>query len=145
MSVSQWFSRPTNMACHDYCKYNPMPPGLRSLLRNGLKYCVRRPRPTNDLKRTLKRFKRDVRTKYMFKDEIEEPPGVRYIPGLYIRNDDWKPPPASAKVEKCLSNFEEELRRRQSSYKNKTTLSNLTPRQWKLSQKMLYNDNQIIV
>ena len=43
MSVSEWFARPTNMACHDYCKYNPMPPGLRSFLGNGLKYCVRRP------------------------------------------------------------------------------------------------------
>ena len=47
-----------------------------------------------------------------------------------IKNDDWKPPPASSKVETCLSNFEEELRRRQSSYQNKTSLSSLIPRQW---------------
>ena len=97
------------------------------------------------LRKTLKRFKRDVRIKYMFRDDIEEPPGVRYIPDLYIKNDDWKPPPASAKVETCLSNFEEELRRRQSSYQNKTTLSNLTPRQWKLSQRMLYDDDLIVI
>ena len=134
------------MACHDYCKYKPMPLGLRTLLGNGLKYCVRRPRPTNDLEKTLKRFKKDVRRIYMFwKNPSEDEPGVRYIPGLYIKNDKWKPPAASAKVEKCLSNFEEELRRRQSSYQNKTTLSNLTPRQWKLSQKMLYDNDHITI
>jgi len=41
--------------------------------------------------------------------------------------------------------LEEELRRQQSSYQNKTTLSNLTPRQWKLSQKMLYDDDHITI
>ena len=76
-----------------------MPLGLRSFLGNGLKYCVRRPRPTNDLKKTLKIFKKNVRRIYMFRDDIEELPGVRYIPGLYIKNDDWKPPPASEEVE----------------------------------------------
>ena len=82
----------------------------------------------------------------MFKENPSpDEPGVRYIPGLYIKNDKWKPPLANDKVEQCLSNFERELRLRQHSYQNKTSLSNLTYGQWKLSEQMLYDDDHIII
>ena len=146
MTVSEWFARPTNMACHDYCRHMPMPRGLKSLLGKGLKFCIRRPRPTNNIKKSLKRFKKDVRRIAMFKENPSpEEPGVRYIPGLYIKNDKWKPSLANDKVEQCLANFERELRQRQHSYQNKTSLSNLTYGQWKLSEQMLYDDDHIII
>ena len=146
MSVSEWFARPTNMACHDYCKHKPMPPGLKSLLGKGLKFCIRRPRPSNNYKETMKRFKKDVRRIFMFKEKPPpDEPGLRYIPGLYIKNDNFKPPLANDEVEECLANFEKKLRQRQQPYQNRTSLSNLTYKQWKLSEQMLFDDDHMVV
>ena len=61
MTVQEYYSRPTNRACHDYCVDLHMPVGARSLLGLGLKYCVKKTHPTNNYKKSIERFKSDVR------------------------------------------------------------------------------------
>jgi len=120
-----------------------MPADTPSLLGLGLKYCIKKPRPTNNLDTTIEQFKTDIRRTYFFKaNNIEEVPGS-YIPCLYIKGD-WEPPEANKRIEQCITNFESELRRRQSAC-NKPTLSNLTPRHWKLIEELKYNDDHIII
>ena len=57
MTPQQYYSRATKMACHDYCIINPMPVGTRYLLGLGLKYCLKKPRPTNRFDKTTQDFK----------------------------------------------------------------------------------------
>ena len=79
-----------------------MPPGTRSLLGLGLKLCPSKPRPTNNINKTIDKFKTDVRRiDYFMKNPPEERVGIHYIPGLYIpkeKSDTW-PPKAGKKVE----------------------------------------------
>jgi len=120
-----------------------MPAGTPSLLGLGLKYCIKKPRPTNNLDTTIERFKTDVRRTYFFKaNNIKEVPGS-YTPGLYIKGN-WEPPEANDRIKQCITNFESELRHRQSTY-NKPTLSNLTPRHWRLIEDLKNNDDHIII
>ena len=105
MTVEQYSSRPANMGCHDYCMIKAMPPGTKSLLGLGLKYCIKRPHPTNKLDNTINRFKNDVRRIHFFKMNSTEEDNGGYIPGLYIKSG-WDPPLASDKIENCIVNFE---------------------------------------
>ena len=131
------------MACHDYCAIKPMPPGTKSLLGLGLKYCIKRPRPTNKLDNTIDRFKNDVRRIHFFKMNPMEEDNGQYIPGLYIKSG-WDPPLASDRIEDCIVNFERALRNRQAFY-NKPSLSNLTPRHWTLIDELQSNDDHITI
>jgi len=96
------------MAYHDYCTIKPMPPGTKSLLGLGLKYCIKRPRPTNKLDKTIDRFKNHVRHIHFFKMNPMEEDNGQYIPGLYIKSG-WDPPLASDTIEDCIVNFERAL------------------------------------
>ena len=120
-----------------------MPPGTKSLLGLGLKYCIKRPRPTNKLDNTINRFKNDVRRIHFFKMNPMEEDNGRYIPGLYIKSG-WDPPLASDRIEDCIVNFERALRNRQAFY-NKPSLTNLTPRHWKLIDELQSNDDHITI
>ena len=85
-----------------------MPPGTKSLLGLGLKYCIKRPRPTNKLDKTIDRFKNHVRHIHFFKMNPMEEDNGQYIPGLYIKSG-WDPPLASDTIEDCIVNFERAL------------------------------------
>ena len=61
MTPTQYLVRPTNMACHNLCKNNPMPQGTWRLLGLGLKYYTLRARPTNRTNKTIDRAKQDIR------------------------------------------------------------------------------------
>ena len=133
MTVKDFSSRAFNMQCHNMC--NPpslMRPGVKSLLGRGLKYCVRKPRPTNKVKNTINRLTRDLRLNWYFKyhPPDEEPgDGPSYIPGLYLNNQDWEPPACDEhEFEKGISTYKEALMTAQKRY-NRSTPSNLTPRQ----------------
>ena len=111
MTPNQYFARPTNMACHNYCTLKHMPAGTKILLGLGLKYAVKRPRPTNLTKRTLTRFKEDVRRKCFWlltPPKANQPEGEKdtYIPGLYIKSN-WIPPECKIKeLETAMAAFE---------------------------------------
>ena len=82
------------MSCHNYCSPPSLiPNGTKSVLGNGHKYCIKRPRPPKNIKKTTwDRFKNDVRrTSHFLHNPPEEDGEVRYIPELYIKSD-WEPP-----------------------------------------------------
>ena len=146
MTPLEFFSRPKTTTTHNYCKDKKMPFGTRSLLGLGLKYAIKRPRPTNKLGSTMERLRRDVRRISFFKEnppEEDDDAKPRYIPGLYIKSD-WEPPEARGYIEACLNNFEKELRIQQSAY-NRPTPSNLIPDQWYLVHYRRRNDECIII
>lgn len=84
MNSTAYFSRPANMTCHNYCTSSTMPPGTRHLLGLGLNFCIKRDHPSNNYKKTIDRFKNDVRRIATFKDKEED---TGYIPGMYIKSD----------------------------------------------------------
>ena len=94
------------MACHDYCIINVMPVKTRSLLGLGLKYCIKKPSPTNRIDKMIHSFRNNPRCLAFFKDiPQEEPEGTTYIKEFYIKSD-WEAPKAGAEVEQCITNFE---------------------------------------
>ena len=120
-----------------------MPPGTKSLLGLSLNYCIKCPHPTNKLDKTINRFKNNVRRLHFFKMNLIEEDNDDYITGLYIKSD-WGPPLASDKIEDCIINFKRELQHRQSYY-NKPSLSNLTPRYWKLVDELQSYDDHLTI
>ena len=149
MSIMQYSTRATNMQCHNMCDPSSlMPLGVKSLLGLGLKYCVRTPRPTNKIKNTIDRLKRNLRLMWYFKyhppDEVDED-GPAYIPGLYIPNKNWDPPECDdLALEKGITKFKLDLQKTRKQY-DRSTISNLTPRQWKLATTLKNDDNLICV
>ena len=147
MPVSQFFSRATNMSCHNYCSPpSLMPNGTKSVLGNGLKYCIKRPRPPKNIKKTTwDRFKNDVRrTSHFLHNPPEEDGEVRYIPELYIKSD-WEPPICQdEEIEDSIKAFESEFNSRRARYL-KPTLSKLMPHQWKTIDRLKDNDEFIVI
>ena len=82
------------------------PPGIDSLLWNGLKYCIERPIPTPKLDTTLHRLTNDIRLKYFWRHHPTD--DQDYNPKLYIKSD-WNPPQASAAIETALKNFHTDI------------------------------------
>ena len=128
MTPQQYYSRTINMAYHDYSIINPMPVGTRSLLGLGLKYCLKKPRPTNRFDKTIEDFKNNSRRIAYFHENPREPTEENtYNKDLYLKSH-WEAPEASEEIEECLTKFERELYRCQARYK-RLTLSNLTSSQ----------------
>ena len=154
----QFSTRITNVACHNYCVLRPMPLRMKSLLGLGLKYCIKQPLPSNNWKQTLTRLKKDVHRIRFFKlhpPEEDDNDEIRYIPGLYFKNEAWEPSckKCSAKekcrvcktTDTCLANFERELLRRQSFYMKRPSISNITPNQRSLINDIKGNDDYIVI
>ena len=143
MSSIDYLGRPTNAVFHNFCKKTQIPPGTKSLLSKGLKFCPTRPRPTNNVNKTMKRFRRDIRRKaYHYYNPPRKKPGIHYIPSLYISKK-WNAPEYYPWVEKCLDDFERHCRRHRLSYQKKLSLTNLTPREWAAAEALRENDNVI--
>jgi hypothetical protein len=117
LHLSQYFSRPNNMAFHNLCSTAQTPPGTEFLLGLGLKYCIESPCPFQRLEKSIRRIQRSVRLHFAVKtfneedseseDENEEAEArVQYIPSLYLSSD-WQPPPAPEKAEHAMSKFDE--------------------------------------
>ena len=61
LTPTEFLSCPTNIACHNLYKTNPMPQGTRRLLGLGLKFCTLCACPTNRINQTIERAKTDIR------------------------------------------------------------------------------------
>ena len=143
MNPIDFSGRPTNKAFHNLCKSTSIPTGTKSLLGMGLKFCPTRPRPTNNINKTMKRFRKDVRRiAFLYYNPPKKKPGVRYIPGLYISKK-WTAPEHYPEIKECLENFERHYRRRCLSHQKKLSLTNLTPMQWKAAEKLRHNNDVI--
>lgn len=138
------------MACHSFCRINPMLPGVKSLLGLGLRYAIKMPRPANNYIKTVDRFTDDVRRIAFFKfnpPEDRDDGELRYIPQLYLKNEMWEPPVCEKcpEIEDCLGDFKKELLRRQRHYMQRPTPSNLTIGQWSLARRLRTNDDYIVI
>ena len=73
-----------------------------------------RPQTTNNLNKTLEKFKTDVRQIVFFKNlkkkALEDNGEIMYIPSVYMKSNGWKPPKANKVIEKSLNDFEKHLR-----------------------------------
>ena len=143
---SSYFARNSNRVCHNYLPPDcPAPIGVEQFLGLGLKYCVQTPRPSNNLSKTFARFANDVRRISFFTFHPPDDDGtIRYIPKLYIKSDtEWRPSD-DHDVEQCLLAFERSVRSHQRRF-SRPTLSNLLPREWRLSNSLKENDTYIVV
>ena len=145
MTPTEFYGSPYNSTFHNLCKKTPIPPGTRSLMGKGLKFCPTRPRPTNNVNKSLKRFRNDLRRMaFFYFNPPRKKPGIHYIPGLYLKSK-WTAPLAYRRIEKCISNFQNEYRRRCLSFQKERSLTNLTPRQWGAISQLKNNDDVMAV
>jgi hypothetical protein len=119
LHLSQYFSRPSNMAFHNLCTTAQKPPGTEFLLGLGLKYCIESPIPFQRVEKLIRQIQRSVRLHFAFKDQDEdseledksveaETSRVQYVPSLYLPSG-WQPPPAPDDAENAMSKFDEWL------------------------------------
>ena len=77
--------------------------GTKSLLGLGLKYCLKKAHPNNDLTKTIDRFWTNVRriSHFYYNEQINESDAITYIPGLYLKGD-WDPPTPTKEIKKSI-------------------------------------------
>ena len=95
MSAQAFFNQPINKAIFSYVN-SPLPPGTKSLLNLGLKFCIKSRKPSNIVMSSIQRFKHDVRTKHwlLYQNKKDDDD---FNPKLYIKSPDWNPPPKPPK------------------------------------------------
>ena len=116
LPIELLLSSPSNMAVHNLCLHPNkiyIPKGTISTFGLGLNFCIKSAHPTNNYKKSLNRFKRDIRIKHLFRDK---PDNGNYLPGLYIPNSEWEPKKASKQIEDCLQKFESKLHQQQKQF-----------------------------
>ena len=114
--VARMCARPTNMACHNLLKVNPMPSGTAKLLGLGLNYCIKLTTMKESTKNTFNRLTEDVRRIYALR-HVENDEG-NYIPSLYIKSD-YEFRPAPVLIERTLATFETKIERKQQDLQNR--------------------------
>ena len=85
-----------------------LPIGIKSLLGLGLKFCIERPRPYQDLCTSMQKFRKDVDLRsYLMKKGINEPTtGFNrrvYIKSIYIS------PACDGKIASAIQRFEDKI------------------------------------
>ena len=85
-----------------------LPPGTKSLLGLGLKFCIERPRPYQDLCKSMQEFRAAVNLRCYLEQEGKNDPDEDFNPRLYV-NSEWNAPPCPNPHAKALDNFEEEI------------------------------------
>eukprot|EP00956_Cyclotella_meneghiniana_P022907 scaffold43841_cov43-Cyclotella_meneghiniana.AAC.2 len=101
MPKELYFNHPVSKAIFTFTNH-PLPPGTKSLLALGLKFCIRHRKPTNNIEKSIERFQDDVRTKVWVARQQEENDGGNdrdFNPKLYLKNPQWEPPWAGVKIE----------------------------------------------
>ena len=127
MPTWYYFSRPSNMAFHDFTKRHKPQKNLRSLLGLGLKF-IPTPGLTNSWSRLKKssydRLFRSVHLRFHFAGKPPSEGTTSYDPKLYIHST-WTPPhwtiPPIA-LEERLSRFSTALNKLFKTRKGKTNL-----------------------
>ena len=145
MTPAQFLARPTNMACQDLCVDKPMPPGTRCLLD-----LVLRPLPTNNLNKTIQKVKETMRRdEYFHNNPRKEREGTHYIRGLYLKTNharQWADTlVGTERTKQCLDKFERDFTATAASYSKKMCLSNLTNKQWRLTDTLKSSDKHIVL
>ena len=104
MHPFHYFHRPQNKAVHILLSKSDkkkLPLGTIALLCLGLNFCIKKSLPTNNIDRTIKRLRKDIRREFIFAGSDSN-----YIPQLYLPNPDWNPSLAHDAIETGLLRFE---------------------------------------
>ena len=147
MPTLYYFSRPSNMAFHDFTKRHKPQKNLRSLLGLGLKF-IPTPSLTNSWRRLKKssynRLFRSVHLRFHFAGKPPSEGTTSYYPKIYIHST-WTPPhwtiPQIA-LEERLSRFSTALNKLFKTHKGKT---NLLPHQHRALQTLQQQQMFLIV
>ena len=130
-----YFSRPSNMAFHDFTKWHNPPKNLRSQLGLGLKFI-----PTPSL---TNRLFRSVHLQFHFAGKPPSEGRTSYDPKIYVHST-WTPPhwtiPPIA-LEERLSRFSTALNKLFKTHKGKT---NLFPHQYRALQTLQQQQVKLI-
>jgi hypothetical protein len=78
------YNQPTNLAFHNLCKANSLPPGTRQLLGLNLKFCLSSNHLNYNPKKSLLNLAYTIRTKEHLKN-LQTEGNPEYIPQLYIK------------------------------------------------------------
>ena len=135
--------RMRNKTYHNHCETAPR--GVQSILGGlGLKFCVKQPKPSSrkSITTLCDRLESQVRRIAFFRDRDDTDDG-NYNPSLYIPSD-WKPPQAGEEIEDALATFRRHIQSDSRRFM-KPTLSNITPFQGRLCDKLKNNDEMIII
>ena len=136
-------SRPSNMACHNLLKYNPLPQGTNQLLGCNLNHCIQSSTVTDTTKDTLDWLNKVIQRRWAF---LEKSPEERkHIKKLYIASE-YKFSKASPEIEEVLLNFQNAVQSEQlQTHQRRKPRRNITMRKWNLIQFLCRNDKYIIV
>ena len=109
MSTKGYFSRLSNMTCHNLCTGLTTPPATASLLGLGLNFCIQRDKPrVQNYAETISCLTYDIRVKSMVREikANDTLNGIErennYIPKLYVKDPNFEPPPAPERVESAI-------------------------------------------
>jgi hypothetical protein len=96
----------TNLAFHNLCPAHiQLPVGTRALLGLGMKFCIERPRPYQDLCSALGQFKRDVDLRmFLVQNDLNEA-SANFNRRLYKKTD-WNPEPCEDPHASAFQRFE---------------------------------------
>ncbi len=100
MTKFQYFNRPKQMAYHDLCTKLRPPKGIGATLGLGLKFCIQKKHPPNNLEQSFQRFISDVRKRFIFAGKMKDITPSK----IYIKST-WIPDPAEEHVEQRLQQF----------------------------------------
>ena len=125
MPAEIYFNQPVAKAIFTFTTA-PLPPGTKSLLSLGLKFCIRHRKPTNNIKKSIERIEYDVRTKVWVKENVTEDNDRDFNPKLYLKNPMWDPPEANTEVEEALKAFAQRITALHNKHQQRTTVKNLS-------------------
>ncbi|KAL3791711.1 hypothetical protein ACHAWO_009969 [Cyclotella atomus] len=144
MPEELYFSQPKSKAIFIFTN-KTLPSGTISLLSNGLKFCLRASKPTNNIEKSIKRFQEDVRTRYFVQEVLRDNDNDNdFNPKLYIKNPEWDPPTASEEIERSLDYFAEHVRIKQHKFSKAQVDRNTTALQI-YALRSLKNHNQFVI
>ena len=142
MTSSEYFARPLNRQLHNLLDFGKPTPGLTSVLGMGLNFCIKKPLPTNIIKNTFDRLRRDVRRINFWYNNVSD--DSDYNPKLYISRHKWFDR-APLPVEMGIDNFEAEYLQLSKRRYNRPTTPNISQAKLQLAAQQKENDHTIVV
>jgi len=141
MTSTSYHQKSSNLGYHDLTDTIPPPPKLGRLLSLGRKFIIQRPKvPLHHYEKNLDRFSKDVRTKYIFKDDNSAP----LIP--YSKDPNFIPDPAPPRIEEAIAKFHHSINTEvRAKYKNQSKATNLTKEQQGLLHQMMKHPTLMII
>lgn len=117
----------SNLHFHQSTKA-PLPPGTKSLLSLGLKFCIRHGKPTNNIEKSVEQFQHDVRTRVWVAEQGEDN-DRDFNPKLYLKNPFWDPSWAGDQMEAALESFVLQIQVLHDKHQKPTTSKHLSYQQ----------------